>query len=308
MCGAASAEHFATAKDKEYFTSDEDYRYLRCAACTTVYLEAPPADRLSQIYPSNYYSYGDIKETTAVTERLKEWLDRRSLRRLLRQIPGDHLRVLDVGGGSGWSLTSARKVCSRVVETHEVDMAASAEKLAVEAGHVYHCASIEQFMTDVRFDLILMNSILEHVPDPALVLHQVRNFLTPDGILVVKTPNTNTLDCRIFRHRNWGGYHCPRHFVLFNERSLTALAQRCDLALLRRSYTQGAPQWAISVMALMHERGWLTISADHPAYQHRLYEPLTALFAAVDFLRAPFMPTAQMILNFKRADRPGEGA
>jgi SAM-dependent methyltransferase len=301
VCGATSPELFARAKDKEYFTSDEEYRYLRCRSCTAVYLDSPPADRLDEIYPPNYYSYGDVKETTAVTERVKEWLDRHALRKLLSRLPGSELRVLDVGGGSGWTLTSARAVCSRVVETHEVDMAPSAEELAVAAGHVYHCMPIEQFETDVRFDLVLMNSLIEHVPDPGLVLRRVAGLLTPHGVLVVKTPNTETLDCRIFRHLNWGGYHCPRHFVLFNEPSVKALADRCGLRLVGSSYTQGAPQWAISVMATMYDRGWLELSRDKPAYQHKVYEPLTALFAAFDFMRAPFVPTAQMILEFERA-------
>nr|WP_277347985.1 class I SAM-dependent methyltransferase [Streptomyces sp. HNM0574] len=182
-----------------------------------------------QIYPSNYYSYGGIEGSTAFTERVKEKLDGRTLGEILRKIPGERLRVLDVGGGAGRLLTTARRVCPRVAETHEVDVQAAAER----AGHVYHCMPVEKFSSDETFDLIMMMSVIEHVPDPAQVLHQASELLSDNGVLLVKTPNTATWDCRIFRHRNWGGFHCPRHFVLFT---------RDGLRTPSSAYTQGAPR------------------------------------------------------------------
>ncbi len=300
VCDEKSGELFATAYDKEYLTSDEPYVYVRCPSCTSVYLDSPPADRLDFIYPPNYYSYGHVEESTVFTERVKQALDRGSLRKLLQSIPGERLRVLDIGGGSGWSLTLARQASDRVVETHEVDMQTAAAPLAERAGHVYHCTRIEDFTSDVKFDLIMMMSIIEHVPDPGAVLGRAADLLSENGALLIKTPNTDTWDCRIFRHRNWGGYHCPRHFVLFTERGLGMLADRRGLRMTHSTYTQGAPQWAISVLGWMHDRRLARITPDRPAYQHPLYEPLTALFAAFDYARVPFAPTAQMLVTFRR--------
>ena len=301
VCGSGAVERFATARDKEYFTTDEEYTYVRCTACTAVYVDSPPVDRLDVIYPPNYYSYADLESAPHLTDRVKEWLDARMMRKLLDRIPGDALRVLDVGGGTGWSLTHARRVCSRVVETHEVDMDASAAPFAEKAGHVYHCTPVEQFTSPVRFDLIMMLSVIEHVPDPGRVLARMSELLSDRGVLLVKTPNTATLDCRLFRHRNWGGYHCPRHFVLFTRDGLAELAGRCGLRVVDSHYTQGAPQWAVSVIGRLHDRGWIRLGPDRPAHEHPSYVPLTALFAAFDFVRAPFAPTAQMIMTFSRA-------
>jgi SAM-dependent methyltransferase len=301
ICSNSDVEVFARARDEEYFTSDQLYTYLRCPKCTAVFLDAPPTDRLREIYPPNYYSYTEHDEGLPLTERAKEWLNGRMLRSLLSQIPGERLRVLDVGGGSGWSLTQARRVCPRVAETHEVDMDPAARALAERAGHVYHQTPVEHFESDLQFDLIIMLSVIEHVPDPGRVLAKMRDRLSPEGVLLIKTPNTDTLDCRIFRRRYWAGLHCPRHFVLFTKQGLTDLAQRHGLRVRTCRYTQGAPQWALSVMASMHSRGWLDANADQPTYEHRLYGPLCALFAAVDFARAPLMPTAQMIVTLRRA-------
>ncbi len=306
VCGVSEPELFARAFDKEYLTSPREFRYARCRACTAVYLDQPPADRLEEIYPANYYSYGGIEGSTAITERIKERLDGRTLRKILKDIPGDRLRVLDVGGGAGWSLTTARRVCPRVTETHEVDMQAAAAPVAERAGHVYHCMPVEEFAPDTRFDLIMAMSVIEHVPDPVLVLRRMRELLTDRGVLLLKTPNTATLDCRVFRHRNWGGFHCPRHFVLFTREGLSTVGARCGLRTRASSYTQGAPQWALSVMAWLHDRRLIRITPERPAYRHWTYEPLTALFAALDYARLPFAPTAQMTMQFQRApEAPG---
>ncbi len=305
VCRNEEVKLFAYAHDKEYFTSDTRYQYVTCPACTAVYLDDPPADMLASIYPPNYYSYGGIEESTAVTERIKEWLDKRMLRRLFRRIPGARLRVLDVGGGAGWLLTTVRNSCDRVAETHEVDLQSEAAAAATAAGHVYHCLPIEEFTSDKPFDLILMMSIIEHVADPRRVLESMRELLSDGGVLLIKTPNTNTVDCRIFRNRNWGGFHCPRHFVLFTAEGLAELGRECGLEVIDSVYTQGAPQWAISVMGWLHDRGWITITPERPAYTHRVYEPLTALFAGIDILRSRFAPTAQMEVCFRRAALPG---
>lgn len=111
-----------------------------------------------------------------------------------------------------------------------------------------------------------------------------------------------TLDCRIFRRHNWGGFHCPRHFVLFNRESLLELGAHCGLRARETSYTQGAPQWACSILGMLGLKGWLNISAARTLYSRPLYPVTCALAAAFDLARSPFMRTAQMFVVFCRID------
>jgi SAM-dependent methyltransferase len=285
----------------EYYTSDTLYLYLQCAQCKSVFLEKPPADQLDKIYPSNYYSYAPSPQLTSLTERVKSFLDARLFRKLLKQLPGDRLRMLDVGGGSGWLLSTLKKVSPRAAETHEIDINERARAEAEAAGHVFRCGRVEDFQSDVKFDLILLLNLIEHVADPAAILRRMQGLLSPDGLILIKTPNVDTLDCRIFRDYNWGGFHCPRHFVLFNRESLLGLGGRCGLEAAETNYTQGAPQWACSILGIMGLKGWLNISAERPLYSHPLYPVLCAFAAAFDLARSPFMRTAQMFVVFRRA-------
>ncbi len=300
VCRGEGARLFARARDVEYCTGTQVYRYFRCRQCRAVYLDRPPVDRLHEIYPPNYYSYAR-DQRKPILEAVKRRLDSRLLARVLRGIPGERLSVLDVGGGWGWLLSLVREVSPRVAETHEVDIDESARAEAEAAGHHFHCTPIEEFRAARPFDLILLLNLIEHVADPAAVLHAMRRLLTPGGLILLKTPNTDTLDRRLFRHRNWGGFHCPRHWVLFTREGLTRLAERCGLAVVDAKYTQGGTQWAMSILALLAERKLINISASRPMYGHPLAAPLFALGAAFDYLRLPFARTAQMFLTLKRA-------
>jgi SAM-dependent methyltransferase len=268
-----------------------------------VHLKSPPIDQLGRIYPANYYSYAPNPQQPSFTERVKELLDARLFQALLRQISGEKISVLDVGGGTGWLLSTIRKVSPRVKTTHEIDINERAGPAAAAAGHVFHCSRVEDFSHSESFDLILLLNLIEHVADPAAVLSATQKLLSPGGLILIKTPNIDTLDCRLFRNRNWGGFHCPRHFVLFNRQSLMDLGQRCGLLTVNATYTQGAPQWACSILGWLGVKGWLRISADRPLYAHPFYAPVCALTAALDFVRSPFMPTAQMFFVFRRADK-----
>lgn len=303
VCSSAQVRLFARARDVEYYTSDESYSYLECLYCNSVFLDSPPTDQLAKIYPANYYSYDSNPQKTSFTARVKEFLDARLFQNLLRRIPGENLNVLDVGGGAGWLLSTIRKVSPRVKATHEIDINERARPAAEAAGHFFHRTRVEDFSSSESFDLILLLNLIEHVADPAAVLSAMHKLLSPGGLILIKTPNIDTLDCRLFRHHNWGGFHCPRHFVLFNRQSLIDLAQRSGLQTTRATYTQGAPQWTCSILGWLGLKGWIRISADRPLYMHPLYVPFCAVTAAFDFIRSPFMPTAQMFVVFRRAEK-----
>jgi len=222
VCGSRRLRFFAKARDVEYYTSHKMFAYQECADCASVFLESPPVDQLRLIYPPNYDSYQAAQGSDSFLECVKARLDLHLFDKLLAQIPGESLKVLDVGGGSGWLLTLVRKASNRVQHTHEIDFDEGAKSAAELAGHAFHCCWIEEFSSDQKFDLILMLNLIEHVSDPRAVLSAMRNLLSPGGLILIKTPNVDTLDCRLFRNHNWGGFHCPRPFRALQSRVLNS--------------------------------------------------------------------------------------
>lgn len=296
ICGGSGC-FYASATDIEYFTGQHSYKYLLCASCDLLFLEDMPAYRLKEIYPANYYSFNADNVSRSAVVRIKEWIDKRGFRRLLSQIEGEQIRVLDVGGGNGWLTGLIRELDSRVTTTQIVDIDPDAMNIARSRGHRYFCGPVEEFNTDERYELVLMLNLIEHVSDPIGVLRKAKDLLAPGGRIVIKTPNFRSLDARIFRHLSWGGFHCPRHFVLFSRGSFHRATQGAGLRVLDFSYTQGAPFWGVSILDLMRRAGLASVSASRPSIYHPFMPMLLAVSAAFDFLRKPFSALSQMVFT-----------
>jgi 2-polyprenyl-3-methyl-5-hydroxy-6-metoxy-1,4-benzoquinol methylase len=300
LCQSTKTEHWAVAEDWEYRTSDEKFNYFRCQDCGILFLHPAPVERLREIYPTNYYSFG--APSKSMIAKVKSGLDARLFKSILRRLPGDELRVLDVGGGTGWQLDVVRRADPRIKKTQIVDIDPSAGRIANELGHEYFCGTIEQFDQPGAFDLILLLNIIEHVERPDRVLAKIRELLKPGGLVLIKTPNYDALDARIFRHTSWAGYHCPRHWILFTRESFSSLAGKAGLAVDRFSFTQGAPFWSASLLGALARRSRVNITRERPVVYHALFPLFSALFAAFDFLRMPVARTSQMFFLLRAND------
>lgn len=296
ICARSRSSFYATSRDIEYFSSADDFTFYRCLDCDVLFLDPMPSDRLDEIYPGNYYSF-HIDAERSVAQRIKRFLDERTFAALTRDITGTRLAALDIGGGSGWLLNDLKRADPRVNQTAVVDIDPRAESIARANGHAYHLTTFENFETDDRFDVILMLNLVEHVIDPMAVLRKAKQLLRPGGRIWIKTPNFDSLDARLFRNRSWGGYHTPRHFVLFTRDSLVRHCEAAGFKVAHCSYTQGAPFWTVSMIDELRKLGLCNVSAKRPSIEH----PLTPLFhigfAALDFLRMPFSKTSQINIH-----------
>jgi SAM-dependent methyltransferase len=181
-----------------------------------------------------------------------------------------------------------------VRHTQIVDLDASAAKAARAKGHEFACQRIEEFESGRRFDLVLLMNLIEHVDAPRQVLANVARLLAPGGLVLIKTPNLDSLDARLFRGSYWAGLHVPRHWVLFTRESFERALAGSGLQISKFAYTQGAPFWAASVLAAGKRRGWVDVSRERPSFYHPAFGLLAAAFAAFDMLRAPFARRSQM--------------
>lgn len=291
-CGSKHIKFWANARDLEYFTSQDTFSYYLCHKCGVLFIDPVPRDHLSKIYPPNYYSFTPNKKSWI--HRIKNLMDRKAFQKILRNLPGDSLNILDVGGGEGWHLSLLKDLDLRIRITQLVDIDPDASDLAQSQGHQYFCGRIEDFNTCEKFDLVLLLNLIEHVESPQHVLAKIRSLLSPQGVILVQTPNYDSWDAQLFRHLNWGGYHCPRHWVLFTKNSFKRIIEQVGLKIRRADYIQGASFWASSILFLLAKYRLISITAKKPAIYHPLTSPLMAIFALFDMVRVPFSKTSQM--------------
>jgi len=300
-CSSSNTRLFANAGDIEYFTSAHIYQYYLCNACEVLFIFPQPSNELQKIYPDNYYSFND--DSKSFSFKIKNKLDRLFFKKHLRELSQQKINVLDIGGGTGSACDVIKKADDRVAQTQIVDIDPVPGKIAMQKGHQYFCGRIEEFETELQYDVILMLNLVEHVADPAGVLKKAKRLLSPGGIIFIQTPNYQSLDAKLFRHESWGGYHCPRHWIIFNKKSFFKLAESCRLKPLHFSYTQGAAFWTVSILHKLHQWKFIKAGAKKPLVYHPLFGITSMIMAAFDFIRKPFAPLSQMLIILKQDEK-----
>jgi 2-polyprenyl-3-methyl-5-hydroxy-6-metoxy-1,4-benzoquinol methylase len=107
--------------------------------------------------------------------------------------PVAELDVLDVGCGYGHTaLALARQVRSVVgIEPCREPVVEAQRLQAVEqiANAAFFHDTLDQFQTDRRFDLIILDNVLEHLPRQQEALRRIDAWLRPGGVLYLLVPN-----------------------------------------------------------------------------------------------------------------------
>lgn len=258
-CGAAESTLVTLGKEHEYkTTTDDEFKVVRCTKCGLVYMNPrPDVSELSTIYPPDYYAYA-IEENYDEVQKQNLYYKVRyatilsGLERVLSFCKGDKIRLLDIGCADGHILNWFRKVRTHDVETHGVDMNEHAVDKARKAGHTAYLGRFEDVdLPDSYFDFVWASHVIEHVPDPKAFTEKVFRILKPGGIFWFWTPNIASLDAKIFRHRHWGAYHFPRHWVFYDAKSVAKLAEITGFELVHVEYQPNAIFWVWTFHSLM---------------------------------------------------------
>jgi 2-polyprenyl-3-methyl-5-hydroxy-6-metoxy-1,4-benzoquinol methylase len=300
ICKSTEVAIWSSVRDEEYQTFDlTRFNYYLCTFCSVISLFPTLENELERIYPENYYSFNS--EGYNLLFKVKFYLDSKRFRKLRNHFTSKDLQMLDIGGGIGKlsSLVISALPEFRITSTI-VDLDEEAGNLAKLNGHQYVKAAFKDANFNSKFDLILAFNILEHVENPEAFLDKIYESLNPGGLCLIQTPNFKSLDATLFKNLYWGGLHAPRHFVLFDENSLSRSVRKASLKILSQTRIPGGPFWSYSIF------GTLNSIRDRdprkPLYKAFGYTVFTGLFTLFDFMRRPLMGTSQQLVVCKKSD------
>ena len=137
-------------------------------------------------------------------------------------------KLLDVGCGMGGFIKLAKKKnwTAEGIEFNEY----SSKKLK-EKGYKIYNDYIEKLDLKKDYDCVSMWNLFEHLPNPALMLKNIRKILLPNGLIFILVPNINGLVNAILKDKAvaFAGY---THLNFFNIKSLRDLLKKNGFSVL----------------------------------------------------------------------------
>jgi len=224
---------FGTMPDKAL----AEIRVVECRACGCIY--AYPMPDFDKTLFNRMYSEGYFPEITKRWQTIRNELNpRRRFAAAQHQMTRPIKRYLDVGCGEGQALEQAKKAG---YEVYAQDISALfARTVKKNTGITVDTREIskESYQSDF-FDLIYIDSVLEHVQNPREFLEIITGFLSPGGALYLIVPNEkslmNHLKNAAFRLTGKlytamiSPFKKPYHLVGFSRKSMRFLAGALSL-------------------------------------------------------------------------------
>jgi SAM-dependent methyltransferase len=140
------------------------------------------------------------------------WWSNRFHAMLARRYGKRGARLLEVGSGMGHLVGQLEDT----FETYGMDVnhwAVKQSKSAVKKTSLQTASAQELPYQDGAFNVVIIKHIVEHLPDPETAIREIGRVTEPGGILILATPNLDSL-LKPWKGERWIGYQDPTHISL----------------------------------------------------------------------------------------------
>lgn len=224
--GFMELEHIACnlchSKQPRPFFAKDGYNLVCCRNCGLVYVTPRPTEQsLAMLYSKDYFAYKKLD--TNIEQTLDALIEKAAKSIIWSFISSNHKRFLEIGCAEGSYVKVAQ---SRGMEAKGIEVSDWAAAIARDMLHVtVYTGTLEMNLEKLSigsFDVIYMGDVIEHVHNPFELLKQVNSLLSSNGILIMNTPNINSLSLKLLRE-NWRVISPERHLYYFSLRTMKNL-------------------------------------------------------------------------------------
>jgi SAM-dependent methyltransferase len=249
-----------SAQDYNRKTSDKIFEYYQCQTCNLIFLSPIPAN-LKNYYPPQYYHFPETLE-----KYIKQVDFQRYKIDLVEQFvtPGE---LLEIGSGPGdFAIFAKQRGFAVTAIEMDQDFCHFLREI-IEVNVINSDDPLSALKPLGQYSVIALWQVIEHLTNPWDLLDELHHHLQPNGILIVATPNPDSLQFKLFR-QYWAHLDAPRHLSLIPSK-----------LLLQRLGTQ---YWEQILMTSTDFSGW----AYNRFGWQRSIKNLSERFLPADFLGA----------------------
>ena len=218
----------------------DPFGVMRCLGCDLRWLSPRPSPEGYRILYSDkyYFSPTDLPDYELFAEQRKLAFDDR-IRTLIAT--WGISSILDFGAATGTFVAAARLTG---LHAEGIELSSDARQRALDLHQVSLYSPKDFELTTDRFDVIHMNHVLEHMPDPSAHLKWCFERLPPNGGIVIEVPQQ--VDNDVDRLRRLFNIHRTRpkfdafsvhHTYFFSPASLQQLVKRAGFTIDRLTTT-----------------------------------------------------------------------
>jgi len=221
-----------TVKTENFKITDSAYgslwTFFSCKNCNFVFSNPyVPEEHITDFY-SQLIDHEYSAEAEGRTKNFKTIFKR--LNRLQNKITGADKTLLDIGAASGIFLNLAKQ------EGYAVEGIEPSGFLVKEAHDYYGIrlfkGTVEEYKTAKKFSVVTLLDILEHLVEPDAFMSRVDELIDENGLLVIVTPDINSLARKLTGKRWW--HYRIAHINFFNRKSLAYLLEKHGYDILMK--------------------------------------------------------------------------
>lgn len=207
------------SKDVNFFINKKGFNIYKCSNCKLLFISPLPTS--IDVYDKAYFSgaengfgYVDYDiDKEAMVPTFNKYFD------LFKRFGKNEGKLLDIGSATGFFMELAKNKGFQVSGIEISDFAAEKGRqkgLNITTGDIF----TPNFPSE-HFDIVTMFDVIEHVPNPKETLQEARRILKIGGLLVVNTPDAESLWSRVLGSR-WQLIMPPEHINYFSPKNLGA--------------------------------------------------------------------------------------
>lgn len=200
-----------------------DIEVVRCLSCSIVYSKMHPND-FSDVYSNqNYFDVAKKNYIDSEKERVELFGNDRV--NFIKKYKINFKTILDVGAGTGWFLN--------YVKTLGINVSAFEYSKQLQDFLISRSINTYGSLDNIaeKFDVITMYDVIEHHPAPVDLLQSVSKLLSENGVIIVYTPNFDSLSFKFLKCNN--NLLCPpQHLYYFNRESMKNILTIINLNLV----------------------------------------------------------------------------
>lgn len=232
LCGSNNYKQFLIREDLNLFIEGQ-FQLVQCTKCGLVYQNPRPTPaEIFKYYSDNYNQYNiAVEDEKNILVKLGRCYGLQKRAKVIQQQKKNG-KLLDIGCATGDFIVSMQKNHGWQVSGVEPNQRAAnyiRDRFEIK---VYNSFQNEPSLDDHSFDVVTLWNVIEHLPNPSEALENINRLMTQDGLLVISTPNLNSLNAALFG-KYWIGYELPRHLYIFSLETLSPLLAKTGFKVIK---------------------------------------------------------------------------